>query len=196
MQDSLKIKYAIQSVNDNDNTMVVKYWVEGHEDLIGDKAIMNIAIWKHPSTWEEIQERIKQCCPVDWFNLLISDTNLDHVKDKIGVEHGYEHQFKKTFQHTTDELASSLSIDDIDKLLESLETEDLEHPKVDEKEIIAKAEKEASKTVTKVIDTVTPLLKLLNKSPEQNFINWPGKLRVEKIQEIISHLEKLRDNKK
>lgn len=92
MVDDLDIKYQIRSLDHNEHAVVVKYWVEGYEDVIGDRATFNINIFKHPSTWEEIKERIEQCAPVEWFRLLIADTDLNHIAGKVGFIHSFVHK--------------------------------------------------------------------------------------------------------
>lgn len=57
---------------------------------------------------------------------------------------------------------------------------------------LGKRQNDTAQKIGEVIDTVMPLLKLLLQKPEQDYINWPGKVRVQKIQELVDRLESLR----
>lgn len=201
--DNLKIKYQIRSINHDENTMVVKYWVQGYEELIGDRAVYNIAIWKHPATWQDIERRIQESAPADWFKLLTSDTDLHHVDHMIGVEHEFEHKTPEPMLKIP-----TMSIEEIEKLLKDVGIDDAlpqtstrpqisSGPPVDVKtksieEAKSKAEAEARRSIEEVINTIQPLLQILGKSPEQDYINWNGNVRVKQIKEIVDKIESFR----
>lgn len=94
--------------------MVVRFYTDKlTEDFLQGRSDFNISIWKYPSTEEEIHSRIKECAPWQWFKLLESDTNLDHMVEHVGKE--FEYEFEEP-----EEPKPELSDEEIEELIKKL----------------------------------------------------------------------------
>ena len=75
------------------------------------------------------------------------------------------------------------------KMTEKIEFDDFGFTLVGEDDIAGPADNRAEK----LRDMIMPLLKNLKKNPEKDYIQWPGKDRVKKIDEFITKMNSVVD---